>query len=159
MEIVPDFPHDEVLTCQLLSCQAPERWIRCFISKTHISGFITWLCHETMQKPRVSVNVLDWNLRLFSLVSSYVVSVQELCPHLPWNPFFNCLKIKWCQNKLISVPYLLLRWHWWQYCKRLSEYPWEVNKSSLCCKLVCGKKRRIVQSLRWLFTPRADHNL
>lgn len=72
-----------------------------------------WLCHMTMQWTYAKTLSEGNSARLkfetiFSLVSSYVVNAQKFCPVLPWNPFFNCLKIKLWQANLTDAPYFSL---------------------------------------------------
>lgn len=79
MKVATDFPHFEVLTCQPQSRQDPEKLEKFLHLKTHVSGFITWLCNEPVQKPWVRVIVLDLNLRLYLLLSSLMYSRLKCC--------------------------------------------------------------------------------
>lgn len=106
-----------------------KRWKRAFTSRlmsvalSHDYAMNLWETLSEGDSARLKFETVS------SLVSSYVMNAQKLCPILPWNSFFDRLKIRWCQHNLIDAPYFLLGWHWWQYSKRLFDQLWEVTKS------------------------------
>lgn len=75
-----------------------------------------WTCAKTLSEGNSARFKFE---TLSSPVPSYVVKAQKLCPILPWNPLFNCLNVRWCQNNFIDGPYFLLCLHGRQYFKRL----------------------------------------